>query len=441
MTPAAAPPAADSAPAAYDRLGGRVLLGTTLGLLLMLVVGGWAATAKLTGAVIAMGSVKVDQNLKIIQHRDGGIVTRILVREGDVVAKDQVIFELDDVQMQAELSILRTQLLEAEARAARLAAERDGRLEITFPDHFSQSDPAMAGIMAGEMRLHEGNLANRDSQSLQLELSIDQIGDEIAGLEAQRGALSDEVVLVEEIHAGLVALDEKGLVESTRLSASHRERVQLRGQMGEIDAAIARSRARIGEVRVRILAITEVARTEAQRELGVIETRVSELSDRVAAVEDRLSRSAIRAPIAGTVNELNIFTEGGVISPAEVLATIVPTDARLRIEARLSPAAIDQVYPDQPARVRFSAFNHRTTPELMGRIVQIAPATTRDEVTGEPFYLAYVEIPQAEMDRLGDLALMPGMPAEIYLSTQEQTAMAYLAKPLVDQFERAFREE
>ncbi|MGL5010548.1 MAG: biotin/lipoyl-binding protein, partial [Paracoccaceae bacterium] len=259
---------------AYDRIGSRVFMGTTLGILLLFVIGGWAATAKLTGAVIAMGSVKVDQNLKTIQHRDGGIITHIRVREGDVVEKDQVLFELDDVQMQAEISILRAQLLEAEARAARLTADRDGKLEITFPDHFVTTDPATAYLIAGETRLHEGNIANRDSQSLQLELSIDQIGDEIAGLEAQRAAMIDEITLVEEVHASLVALDEKGLVEATRLTASHRERVQLRGQMGEIDSAIARSRARIGEVRVRILAITEVARTEAQRELGVIETRV-----------------------------------------------------------------------------------------------------------------------------------------------------------------------
>jgi HlyD family type I secretion membrane fusion protein len=426
---------------AYDRIGSRVLMGTTLGILLLFVIGGWSATAKLTGAVIAQGSVKVDQNLKIIQHRDGGIVTRILVREGDVVEKDQVLFELDNVQMRAELSILRTQLLEAEARAARLTAERDDRLVITFPDHFISSDPATASIIAGETRLHEGNIANRDSQQLQLELSIDQIGDEIAGLEAQRSALQEETTLVDEAHTSLVALEEKGLVEATRMSSSNRERAQMRGQMGEIDASIARSNARISEIRVRILSITEVARTEAQRELGLVETRVSELSDRVAALQDRLSRTDIRAPIAGIVNELNIFTEGGVISPAEVLATIVPANARLRVEAKLSPAAIDQVYSNQPARVRFSAFNNRTTPELMGRVVQIAPATTRDEVTGEPFYLAYVDISQDEMDRLGDLVLMPGMPAEIYLSTQEQTAMAYLAKPLVDQFERAFREE
>ncbi len=431
----------DQTPLLYDRIGSRVMTGVLLGLLLIGGIGGWAMTAQLTGAVIAMGTVKVDQNLKIIQHRDGGIVTRIMVREGDVVAKDQVLFTLDDVQAQAELSILQGQLREAEARAARLLADRDGRLRITFPAHFAMSEPATALLMSGETRLHEGNIANRDSQQLQLELAIDQIGDEIAGLDAQRSAMTEEIALIDEEHASLVALNEKGLVEASRLSASLRQRVQLRGQLGEIDASIARSRARIGEIRVRILSITEVARTDAQRELGVVETRVAELTDRVAAVLDRLSRTDIRAPISGTVNELNIFTEGGVISPAEVLATIVPSDARLRIEAKLSPAAIDQVFSGQTARVRFSAFNHRTTPELTGQIVQIAPATTRDEATGEPFYLAYVDVPQAEMDRLGDLALLPGMPAEIYLSTQEQTAMAYLTKPLTDQFARAFREE
>jgi HlyD family secretion protein len=394
---------ADQPHIAYDRIGSRVVMGTVLGILLLGVIGGWALTAKLTGAVIAAGTVTVDQNLKFIQHRDGGIIARILVREGDIVEKDQVLFELEDAQARAELSILRAQLLEVEARVARLTADRDGRPAIAFPAHFTRDDPAMATLMDGETRLHEGNITNRESQQLQLELAIDQIGDEIAGLEAQRVALVDETVLVEEVHQSLVELDSKGLVEATRISASRREQVQLRGQMGELDAAMARSRARIGEIRVRILSISEVARTEAQRELGLSETRASELTDRIAAVQDRLERMDIRAPIAGTVNELNIFTEGGVISPAEVLATIVPANARLRIEAKLSPAAIDQVYPDQPARVRFSAFNHRTTPELAGRIIQIAPATTRDEVTGEPFYLAYVDIPADEWRALAIL--------------------------------------
>lgn len=425
----------------FESLRFRIVAALFLGVFLVGGVGGWAATARLSGAVIAPGSVKVDQNLKLIQHRDGGIVAEIDVREGDVVARGQVLFRLEDAQANAELSILTVQLREAEARRARLLADRDGLTEIVFPEHLAADDPISAVVVAGEVRLHAGNLANRESQRRQLELAVDQIGEEIEGLQAQRGAMEDEIVLVEETHAKLVNLAQKNIVESTRVNLSDRERIKLRGSLGELDASIARARARIGEVKVRIMAIDEVARTDAQRELGLTEARVSELTDRIAAVRDRLERTQIRAPIAGTVNELSVFTVGGVITPAEVLATIVPADANLRIEVRLPPTSIDQVYLGQPARLRFTAFNHRTTPELAGTIAQIAPATTRDEATGEPFYVGYVELTRQELDKLGGLTLMPGMPAEVYIATQEQTAFAYLAKPLVDQFQRTFREE
>lgn len=425
----------------FESLRVRILAGLCLGVLLVGGVGGWAATARLSGAVIAPGSVKVDQNLKLIQHRDGGIVAEIDVREGDVVARGQVLFRLEDAQAKAELSILTVQLREAEARRARLLADRDGLAVIAFPDHLSADDPIAAVVVAGETRLHAGNLANRESQRRQLELSVEQIGEEIEGLKAQRLAMEDEIALVEETHAKLVDLATKNIVESTRVNLSDRERIKLRGSLGELDASIARARVRIGEVKVRILAIDEVARTDAQRELGLAEARVSELTDRLAAVRDRLERTQIRSPIAGTVNELSVFTVGGVITPAEVLATIVPADANLRIEVRLPPTTIDQVYLGQPARVRFTAFNHRTTPELAGTVAQVAPATTRDEATGEPFYVGYVELTRQELEKLGGLNLMPGMPAEIYIATQEQTAFAYLSKPLVDQFQRTFREE
>lgn len=426
----------------FDRLAGRVVLGIALAVALLGAVGGWAMTARLTGAVIAMGTVKVDENIKRIQHRDGGIIAEIAVSEGDEIAAGQVLFRLDDVQSRAELSILSAQLAEAEARRARLIADRNGDTEIRFPAEILGRGPAgVEDVVAGEIRLHEGNLANRQNQRQQLELGVEQIGEEIAAMEAQRAAVVEELAMVEESHSRLDDLASRGLLESTRLEQSARDRVQLRGRLGEIDANIARSRARIGEVRMRILAIDEIARNEAQRELVTVESRISELSDRRAAVADRLTRTEIRAPIAGTINELSVFTVGGVITPAEVLATIVPADADLRIEVRLPVTAIDQVYLDQPARVRFSAFNHRTTPELKARMVQVSPATALDTATGESFYVGRVELDPGEAAKLGGLELLPGMPAEVYLATQEQTAAMYFVRPLLDQVERAFREE
>lgn len=426
---------------AYDRLGGRVLMGILLAFMLLGGVGAWALTANLTGAVIAMGTVKVDQNLKQVQHRDGGIVKTIAVREGDDVEAGQVLFSLDDVQSRAELSILSAQLDETEARRARLIAARDGKVEIHFPTRLESGDPKHLELTQGEARLHAGNIANRMNQREQLELGIAQVNEEIAALASQRSALTDEATLAEKSYERIQRLYKKGLVEALRAEEAERELVQFRGKLGELDANIARSKSRISEIEMRILALDEVARTEAQRELAVVDARGTELADRIAAVQDRLSRTDIRAPISGRINELSVFTEGGVITPAEVLATIVPSSAELRIEVQLPTTAIDQVYLEQIARVRFSSFNHRTTPEILGTISHISPATTVSQTTGEPFYIGYVDVSPEELERLGDLVLMPGMSAEIYLSTQQQTAAAYFARPLMDQFERAFREE
>lgn len=425
----------------FDRIGGRIAVGIVLAFGMLGGIGGWAVTAHLTGAVVAMGTVKVDQNLKEVQHRDGGIVTEIAVREGDDVAAGQVMFRLDDAQSRTELSILTAQLDEAEARRARLVADRDDGTEIIFPVRFSSLDQKHQELIQAEMRLHTGNLKNRENQRQQLRLGIAQVRDEIVAQEAQRAALIDELGLLEKSHARVIELLRKGLVEAPRVENAERELVQLRGKLGELDANIARSRSRISEIEMRILAIGEVALTESQREMVVIDSRILELSDRITAVKDRLSRTEIRAPIAGQINEMSVFTEGGVITPAEVLATIVPKSAELRVEVQLPVTSIDQVYLNQVARIKFSAFNHRTTPEITGTISHISPATTVSPQTGEPFYIGYLQIAETELARLDGLALMPGMPAEVYLSTQEQTAAAYFARPLLDQFERAFREE
>lgn len=423
------------------RIGSRVLVGITLGFLLVGGVGGWAATAQLTGAVIAQGSVTVDQNLKSIQHRDGGIVSEIGVREGDFVDAGQVLIRLEDAQTKAELSIVHSQLVELAARKARLLAERDGLDGIEFPRQFANSDPqAAAVIVNGETRLFNGNRANRESQKKQLELGIEQIGEEIKGLEAQRGSKDDEISLLEVEHQKIKGLADKRLIEGTRVYTSERDKARLMGERGEIDAAIARAKTRISEIQLQIISIDENGRTEAQRELSLVDTKISEFQDRRTAIEDRLSRTNVRAPISGTVNELNIHTVGGVITPAEVLVTIVPENARLKIEARLAPASIDQVSAGQPARLRFSAFNQRTTPELKGKVVHVSPATSRDTVTGETYYLGEIGVSAEELAKLGEDMLLPGMPVEVYVSTEERTALSYLVKPLTDQFSRAFKE-
>ena len=422
------------------RIGPRVVAGFALGFLLVAGAGGWAATAHLSGAVIAQGQVAVDQKLKAIQHRDGGIVSEIAIREGDAVEEGQVLLRLEDAQTRAELSIVEAQLVELAARRARLTAERDGLAAIAFPASLDLSRGETLELVDGETRLFHGNRTNRESRKQQLELGIDQIGEEIKGLESQRLSKSDEIALVEEQRDKLHSLVKQQLLERGPLYSADRDLARLTGERGEIDAAMARARARTSEIRLQIIAIDETARTEAQQELTMVETKMSELQDRRMAISDRLSRTEIRAPIAGTVNELNVHTIGGVITPAEVLATIVPRDAKLKVEVMVQPTSIDQVAAGSKARLRLTALNQRTTPELIGTVSHVSPATTRDAASGQLYYKGDIDILPGELAKMGDSRLIPGMPVEVYVTTSERTALSYLVKPITDQFSKAFRE-
>ncbi|MCF7698192.1 HlyD family type I secretion periplasmic adaptor subunit [Loktanella sp. M215] len=403
------------------RLWPRMLTGLVLATALIGGVGGWIATAELGGAVISQGVVVVEANVQSIQHRDGGIVSAIAVREGDVVTKGQLLIRLDDAQTTSELAIVQGQTTELEVRSARLTAERDGRDRLALDPDWIAAHPEAAEMIAGETKLFDGQRQTRDSQRQQLELGISQITEEIAGLQGQRTAKAADATLVEAEYDRTRSMTERKLIEVSRLYGVERERVRLAGEMGEIEAAIARAAARTSEIRLQILAIDDTARTEAQRELSTVVTRLAELTEREIAIRDRLSRTEIRAPIDGVVNELNIHTLGGVVTPAEGLGNLVPGTARV-------------------ARLRFPAFNQRVTPELRGAIVHISPATTIDRATGQSYYQATVDIAPGEIAKLHDSHLIPGMPVEVFVTTQDRTVASYLIKPITDRFAHAFRE-
>ena len=421
-------------------LGLRIAVSAFFGFLLVGVVGGWAATATLTGAVIAPGTVAVGQHVKEVQHRDGGIVGEIAVQEGDFVEAGEVLLRLSDVETRAERSIVLSQLYELQGRAARLLSERDGLTEIDFSNVLAVEGPARSAIIGGETTLFVGNLLARARQKEQLELQLGQLSQEIVGLESQLGALNEEIELVSTEHARLEELANAGLIEGARVYAINREIARLTGERGEALANMARAEGRMSEVRLQIIATDETARNEAQRELRVVQAQITELSERLLSAEDRLDRVDIRSPIAGIVNEMNVTTVGGVITPAQTLVTIVPDDADLKIEMRLSIVDVDQVSVGQPVKLRFSAFNQRTTPELEGEIVHVSAAAQRDSATGELFYLGEVEITD-DIGKLGNVTLIPGMPVEVFAQTAEMTALSYLVKPFLDQAARAFREE
>ncbi|KKC34182.1 hypothetical protein WH91_04480 [Devosia psychrophila] len=419
---------------------GRVVWGVLFALFLVVGVGGWSATAKLSGAIIGSGTVLVDEDVKVLQHIDGGVVREIAVRVGDAVTAGQVLIRLDDVQIRAEQSIINGQMAELIAREARLLAERDGTEAIAFPDNFLSLYPGADAIARGERQLFEGNKVNLQSREQQLRLQASQMEQEISGLTFQRTALTTELGLVTEEQVRVKPLVDKALVEAARLTTLDRDIARMQGQEGELDANLARSRSRVSEIALQVLALRQTMRTDAQRELRDIQAKVAELTERLRAVDERFARTDIRAPVAGTVNELMVSTLGGVITPAERLLTIVPVDAELKIEFRIAPKDIDQISLEQPAKLRFSAFNQRTTPQIDGRIVRVSAAAQKDPQTGESYYLGEVAV-TGDISVFGSRGLVPGMPVEVFVQTDEQTAIAYFTKPFTDQINRTFKEE
>ncbi|MBD9651327.1 HlyD family type I secretion periplasmic adaptor subunit [Ensifer sp. ENS09] len=413
----------------------RIVVSAAFAATLLFGVGGWAAHARLSGAVITQGQVAISQQVKLIQHRDGGIVSEIAVRNGDQVRKGDVLIRLDETQTRVELAIVRGQLQQFYAMRARLKAERDGETAVSF-DGLDVSEV----LKVSELKLFEANRRMITSQEEQMRLQITQLEEQIRGLKAQTGSSDAEREIVEKEIAKLETLLKSGLVPVSEHRDLLRQMARIDGSKGELVARIAEAVGQISELRIKLLAIDQNIRKETQTQIVGIEAKIAELSEREVAARDRLSRMDVRAPVDGLVYDLQVHTIGGIIAPGASVMSIVPEDDDLTVEIRIPPADIDRIAPGQASRLRFTVFNQRTTPELDGRVGVVAAATTIDRATGQPYYLATVDITQA-LDKLGDRKLMPGMPVEVYVQTDERTAISYLTKPFTDQMLRAFREE
>jgi HlyD family secretion protein len=419
---------------------GHMLFAALVVGFLIFGVGGWAATSQLAGAVMAPGTFVVERNVKKVQHSTGGVVAEINVRNGDRVSEGQVLLRLDATQTRAELGIIQSQMIEITARGARLAAERDGLDKLEFPKGFIEQSSDAAAAAKGEVRLFEENRRTKESQKSQLLLRIEQSKDEIKGLTAQRQAKLGEHKLIKQELAQLHELYAKKLTPITRVYAMEREEQRLGGELGGLAAQIARVQGQISEVSVQIMAVDETVRATAQKDQRASEAKLVELAEREVAAKDKLSRIDLRAPRSGVVLDLAAHTVGGVVSAAEQIMLIVPDGEPLTIQARIAPADRDKVSVGRPARFRLSAFNQQTTPEVFGRVVDVAADVTLDAKTGQSHYVVRLEMDEKAQKVVGDLRLVAGMPVEVFVSTGDRTVMSYLTKPFRDQMEKAFRE-
>ena len=429
-----------------DQVGHSIRRNLVVGLALILfVVGGlgaWAGTAELAGAVIASGKLVVESSVKKVQHPTGGIVGELLVREGERVKAGEVLLRLDATQTKANLGIVVDAIDELSARKARLQAERDDADELTFPvELLSRLDiPDVERIVSGERRLFALRRSSREGEKSQLKKRISQLENEIGGLEQQVDAKEQEITLIERELEGVRELWKKNLIQLTRLTTLEREAARLEGERGQLVASVAKAKGAIAEIELQIIQIDQNLRSEVGEDLADVRGKLSELNEKKVAAEDQLKRIDIRAPRDGVVHELAVHTVGGVIAPGALIMLIVPDANSLIVEAKVAPPDIDQLHVEQPAVLRFTAFNRRETPELIGLVHQISADLTEDERTGSSYYVVRLSIPKGELEKLKGLALIPGMPVEAFIQTGQRTVLSYLVKPMGDFFAHSLRE-
>ena len=407
-------------------------------------LGLWSVATTMSSAVIGPGQFVVDGSVKKVQHPTGGVVSQLLVREGDQVSEGDLLIRLDETVTRANLQVIVGQLDELLGRRARLEAERDGTDAMSIPAELSgrSSDPEVTRIVASERKLFQARRSARESQRAQLNKRITQLQNEALGLQSQLGANGSEIQIISEELKGVRELYTKQLVPLVRVNGLERQAVNLNGQKGQLTASIAQNEGKIAEIELQILQIGEDLRAEAQKELREVQGKIAELSERRVAADDQLKRVELRAPNSGKVHQLAVHTIGGVISPAEPAMLIVPTKGELVVEARVMPQDRDQLQVGQNVMVRVHSSNQRNTPELKGTLSRIAADVSKDPnaSNASPFYGVWVNVPSAELTRLSGLSITAGMQAEVFIEAGSRSPLSYLLKPLTDQVSRAFKE-
>jgi HlyD family secretion protein len=421
----------------------HLIVGLAVVLVLAGGLGGWASTAEISGALIAPGSIVVDSNVKKVQHPTGGVVGEVLARDGDIVKAGDVVVRLDDTVTKASLAIVTKNLDGLWARAARLQAEQQGLDKIVFPASLLDraDDPDVKNVIASETKLFEVRTNGRIGQKAQLRERVTQLNEEIAGLVAQEKAKDQEIALVEKELVGVNSLYDQHLVQISRLTTLQRDAARLNGERAQFVASRAQAKGKITETELQIIQVDKDLVSDVSKDLRETNDKIGEFVERKVTAEDQLRRTDIRAPQDGVVLQSTVHTVGGVITAGDAIMMIVPQADALSVEAKVNPQDIDKLQIGQKTLLRLSAFNQRTTPELNGVVTRVSPDVTTDQRTGQSYYTIRVSMPPAEVARLGDSKLIPGMPVEAFVQTGDRTMLSYLVKPLRDQLMRAFREK
>ncbi|MFQ8408303.1 HlyD family type I secretion periplasmic adaptor subunit [Pseudomonas sp. Lb2C1-1] len=415
---------------------GYLMLLVTFGLF-----GGWAALAPLDSSALAPGVVTVKSYRKTVQHLEGGIVRELRVHDGDLVKTGDVLLVLDSTQARSDMEMTRSQLIAALQLQARLEAERDALPEPVAVPALDPADPRVQEARDSEARIFQTRRTSLMGEIGLQEKTIGQIEEQIRGFKTIIGSKQTLVASYQEEIVDLRALLAEGYVDKQRLREQERSLSRLQTEIAESQSEIAQARVHIDEARLKILQLKKAFASEVAGLLGDARSKVYELRERLATLQDRDQRTDILAPESGMVMGMTVHTLGAVVSPGTALLDIVPANEELIVEAQVSPMDIDRIALGKLADIRFSAFKSSTTPVIEGRLVQISADRLINKDTGTAYYLARVALTDKGRQTLGNLTLVPGMPVEVLVNTGARTLLQYLIQPASNVFARSLIED
>lgn len=421
--------------------------GTGVLLVLFAGLGLWSAYAPLDSAAIGPGVIVLENYRMAVDHLEGGIVQQVHAREGQQVAKGEVLLTLQDVQPRAQLEQVRGQWMMALAREARLVAQRDNLARVVFPRELLAN--AKDARAADAMRVQEETFRVRrralQSEVTLYERQIAQLREKARGLGEQRGMREQLVSSFEKERADFEALAKEGYAERQKVREMERNLAMNDGQRSSLSTDIAATEVEVSATEVKILQARQTFEREVAKELAEVQTELFALQEKKRGLEDTVKRTVVLAPQDGVVHALSAHAPGEVLKPGAHILDIVPGNERLIVEAKLSPQDVDQVHVGQMAEVRFTAFKQRDMPKIEGRLATLSADRMLEEAGGtkQPYYLGRVEIaPKGlqQLDRL-KLQLVAGMPADVLVKTGERTFWKYLTAPLTDMVGRSMKED
>ena len=424
-------------------LAGPILFGAVT---LAVFIGGfgvWAGSAPLEGAAVAPGVVTASGQNHKISHLEGGIIEKVAVREGDKVTAGQELMRLQPTAAEASRDLLLKNRFALQARVARLRAERDGKEVLEVSGELKEAAAAygLENDLEEQRREFDARVTRINADRSIIDQRVAALNEQIGGFESQLSSTRAQIEVLTDDIARKGRLLKKGLTNRSEWNALRRNKSELEGRVGGLQAEIGRAKTSIVEAQEQRARLLTERAEQAVSTLNEARRQIADINERLRAADDVLSRVVVRSPSDGIVVNIEKTTPGAVVNRGEDLMTILPTDSELIVEARLSPVDVDVVRRGQQASLRFSALNQRTTPEVPATVTFVSNDAFTDPQTRESYYTMRLSIADELPPEVSPEQIFPGMPVETYVKTGDRTFVEYAVKPIVDSFSRAFREE